>query len=116
MSGEGIFQSIMTTLRGRVILGGSFTTANTSAPTSPKGDGTVARTGTGVFTVTLPKKYKTCESLIPIIDNAANSGVTVSAAYSSTTGVITVTVIVSAAAADTTGRTVNWFMVATGRT
>jgi hypothetical protein len=27
-----------------------------------------------------------------------------------------VTVIVSAAAADTTGRTVNWFMVATGRT
>lgn|SRR5512138_171026 len=109
---NGIFQSILTTLRGRKILGGSFTTANTSAPTSKVGDGAVARTGVGTFTVTLPKKYGTLESITPHISGGAS---TIQAVYSATTGVITITTYTSGSAADTNALRVNWTAIFSDR-
>jgi hypothetical protein len=107
MSANGVFTNLFTSKRNRKLLGGRFTTANTAAPTTPIGDGVAARTGTGVFTVTLGKKYSLSEGVTFSITGAAQS---VSGVYDPATGVITFTVsnVSGAAAADTTGLIVSW--------
>jgi hypothetical protein len=118
MAANGIFSQLFTTKRSRKLLGGRFTTANTSAPTSAAGDGTPARTGVGTFTVTLARKYSEKESLVVFVDNAADGDVIpVRGSYDATTGVITLITrdISGAAAADTTGLVVNWMMLANDR-
>ena len=103
MSDSALLQQQMTTRRGRVELCGSFTTAQASAPTTPVGDGVVARTGTGTFTVTLPFIPGTLESITPHISGGAS---TIQATYSA--GVITITTYTSGSAADTNALRVNW--------
>jgi hypothetical protein len=117
MSGEGIFYQLVTTIRGRKHSAGSFVTAGVGAVTTPKGDGVPARTGVGVLTVTLPKKFGTCESLVAWLSLAAPAVATVCiGSYSPTTGVITFTTQTGGAAADTTGATLNWQAVFSDRT
>lgn len=111
MSGESIFHQLLTTKRKRITLGGSFVTANTSAPTSQVGDGVAARTGTGTFTVTLPKKYGSKIAVVATLDNAADDDkIQCRGSYNASTGVITCIVrdISGAAAADSTGLSINW--------
>lgn len=103
MSDSALLQQKMTTKRGRIDLCGSFTTASTSAPTTPVGDGVAARTGVGTFTVTLPFIPGTLESIIPHISGGSS---TIQATYSA--GVITITTYTSGSAADTTALRVNW--------
>lgn len=103
MSDSPLLQPSNTTKRGRIDVCGSFTTANTSAPTTPKGDGVVARSDVGVFTVTLPGLYGDLECITPHISGGAS---TVQATYSA--GVITITTYTSGSAADTNALRVNW--------
>ncbi len=103
MSDSALLHQYQTTKRGRIELCGSFTTANTSAPTTPKGDGVAARTGTGTFTVTLPFKPGDLECITPHISGGAS---TIQATYSA--GVITITTYTSGSAADTSALRVNW--------
>jgi hypothetical protein len=93
-----------TTKRGRIDVCGSFTTANTSAPTSAKGDGVKARTDTGTFTVTLPAKYGDAECLLVTISGGAS---TAQMTYSA--GVLTIITYTSGSAADTNALRVNFF-------
>jgi hypothetical protein len=93
-----------TSKRGRIDVCGSFTTANTSAPTTPKGDGTKARTDVGTFTVTLPQKYGEAECLLVTISGGAS---TAQMTYSA--GVLTITTYTSGSAADTNALRVNYF-------
>jgi hypothetical protein len=103
MSDSSLLHPLNTSKRGRIEMCGSFTTANTSAPTTPAGDGVAARTGTGTFTVTLPNKPGTLESITPHISGGAS---TIDATYSA--GVITITTYTSGSAADTNALRVNW--------
>lgn len=53
------------TTPNRVIIAGSFTTANGAAPTATTGrDFTVARTGEGVWSVTLDRKYNGFDAVL----------------------------------------------------
>jgi|SRR3990172_6005047 len=115
---NGFFKSIYTTLRGRKILGGSFVTATASVPTSQKGDGVAAYSATGVYTVTLPKKYGVCESLVCTISNEADGDlIVVRSSYAPSTGVLTIGVrdISGAAYANSTGLIVNWVAIFSDR-
>lgn len=103
MSDSALLQQQMTTKRGRIDLCGSFTTANTAAPTTPVGDGATARTDVGTFTVTLPFKPGTLECITPHISGGAS---TIQATYSA--GVITITTYTAGSAADTNALRVNW--------
>lgn len=114
-SANGIFQQIVTTLRGRKILSGSFVTNSTGTPTSQIGDGVVARASVGNFTVTLPKKYGKCESLIADT-TASTSGAKVYAAYSPGLGVISIGNTVAGTSTDTTGNTISWIAILSDRT
>ncbi len=119
MAGEGMFHALLSSLRGRTLLCGSFVTANTSAPTGKTGDGVVARASAGVFTVTLPKKFgkeaifcflnnpTADDKIVPKCDHVTTSGVSV----------LTITVwdISGAAATETTGLDINWALIANGR-
>lgn len=103
MSDSALLHLKKTHKPGRVDLCGSFTTANTSAPTTPVGDGVAARTGVGAFTVTLPFIPGSLVSIIPHISGGAS---TIQATYSA--GVITITTYTSGSAADTNALRVNW--------
>lgn len=105
MSDSALLQPLKTTKRGRIELCGSFTTANTSAPTTPKGDGVVARSGTGTHTVTLPFKPGDAECLtVNLGGGSATNRIDIT--YSA--GVLTITTYTSGSAADTNALRVNW--------
>jgi hypothetical protein len=115
MSGaNGIFQQLVTTKRNRKVICGSFTTANTSAPTSQVGDLAVTRTGTGAFAITLSKKFATCECVIAQIDGYLYK---CNSVYTASTGVIAVTVaaLATGTATDTTSAIVQWIAVMSDR-
>lgn len=87
----------------------SFTTASTGAPTvdtaKTKGPLTVARTGVGVFTITLPY---VCKSIMPTYSRAGTSAQEVLITTPTTTTVV-VTVVTAGGStpAETTGLVVN---------
>lgn len=110
MSDSPLLQQKNTTKRGRIDVCGSFSTANTGTPTTPKGDGVAARTGVGTFTITLPAQYGDLECVLTHISGGAS---TIDATYSS--GVITITTYTSGSAADTNTLRVNWFATFSSR-
>jgi hypothetical protein len=118
MAANGIYQTILTTLRGRKILGGSFVTATTSTPTSQRGDGVAAHSATGIWTVTLARKYSVCESVVATLDNTASGdNIVVEATYAAATGVITFGCqdISTTQLADSTGLRLNWMAIMSDR-
>ena len=87
---------------GVVMLGGSFAPAGSSAPTSPKGAGyTVARTGTGTYTLTLSKRYVDILSVTATAQCNSAAGFSVEAGAVSVSGkTVVLRTLVSGAAAD----------------
>jgi len=88
--------------QGHIIVAGSFGTNGTSSPASTgiKGQGfTVARTGTGVFTVTLSDKYADADAITVTAHGTAIEDFQVGA-YNSSAGTFTITTLVSGSAAD----------------
>ena len=112
----GCYQDLKTSKRSRKILTGSFVTAGTSSVTTPIGDGVPARTGVGVFTVTLPKKWGIVDACMATITLAAAAASTIwSSVYDPTTGIVTIKSQTGGSAADTTGATIQWIAVLSDR-
>lgn len=110
---------VKTKLRRRYLLAGSCLLNNTSAVSAVKGDGAMARTDVGTFTVTLDRKYPDFDSLIAYV-NAGTGDQKVGAITYSNTGTttvltITTTDISGAATADLNAVRLNWIGVASGR-
>ena len=90
----------------------SFTTANTSAPTingATKGVRSVARTGVGVFTITLPF---TCKNVTATVSQSPTTAQLAQITTTATTVVVTVVTAGGSTPAETTGLTVNLIIMA----
>jgi hypothetical protein len=121
MAANGIWQQLLTTLRGRKLISGSFVTNNTSSPTAANqfedAKGCVARTGVGTHTVTLPSNRKFAQGTVmaSIHLGAVGAGTIAQCSYNTSTGVITIVNQTGGSAADTTGATISFIGVMADR-
>lgn len=95
-------------LQGLVILPGSFATNGSSSPAAASNLGTgftVARTGTGVYTVTLSDRYTSAVAILTSRHGAIDD--VKASTYTASTRVFTITTLVSGSAADVAANAAN---------